>query len=173
MISIHPMLLFILYSFQIEYDTIFISIHPMLLFINVRCRTPKEGCINFNTSHVTVYPLLCMPCVYSLLFQYIPCYCLSEYTYCGYCSFGISIHPMLLFIVKRVQTDIQMINFNTSHVTVYLYIPSSSNMPSLISIHPMLLFIIIHNLYPLRNIYFNTSHVTVYPIVAVWLVSNP
>ena len=53
-------------------------------------------------------------------------------------------------------------DFNTSHVTVYLNVPIKFSFESIISIHPMLLFISssISNL--LENPYFNTSHVTVY-----------
>ena len=121
--------------------------------------------LNFNTSHVTVYRyhstsfffatfisihlmLLFIKEqkaeeIYLKLFQYISCYCLS--------------HFLLL-------VQMQLFNFNTSHVTVYLDSNHVLNCPSNISIHLMLLFIVCQNrswqVYP----DFNTSHVTVYLI---------
>ena len=75
-----------------------ISIHPMLLFIDKTIRELR--------THV--------------IFQYIPCYCLSVQELCLLVYVGISIHPMLLFICY------------------FLTIQRTSN---IISIHPMLLFI--------------------------------
>ena len=54
---------------------------------------------NFNTSHVTVYPLVQAARYSSVLFQYISCYCLS---------------------IRHMEKQKKHIYFNTSHVTVYL-----------------------------------------------------
>ena len=140
-ISIHPMLLFIKRAKNTCCYPMRISIHPMLLFI-MAGKFIDVTLRYFNTSHVTVYPLLMLPPLRSFLFQYIPCYCLSDL-------------PM--------DDRRKLFNFNTSHVTVYpiraieatrnlefQYIPcyclsratSSKNIPASD---------------------FNTSHVTVYP----------
>ena len=92
----------------------------MLLFIAVTLGMTTR-CLNFNTSHVTVYQsgspyLSTVP-----RFQYISCYCLSsigvsfrkssvafQYISC-YC---LSTNQNVLFAETR--------DFNTSHVTVYL-----------------------------------------------------
>ena len=156
----------------------------MLLFIAKEHRLQNLW-KNFNTSHVTVYPIASVATVVSpnisihlmllfiresgmslsliLLFQYISCYCLSL-RLC-LCSFFlcISIHLMLLFILwtafpssfllifqyiscyclssRTKSLFTRCINFNTSHVTVYL---SRSFF------------------HCLRISNFNTSHVTVY-----------
>ena len=57
-----------------------------------------ETCGDFNTSHVTVYPINVDKEIVEEVFQYISCYCLS-----------------------RLAKDILNIYgyFNTSHVTVY------------------------------------------------------
>ena len=62
--------------------------------------------------------------------------------FCFFLRFCISIHPMLLFIILKSGEDIILLNFNTSHVTVY----QRTN-----------------NVKPGYNYDFNTSHVTVYP----------
>ena len=96
-----------------------ISIHLMLLFImtvkghrNVRC--------DFNTSHVTVYPFVYAVLLILLKFQYISCYCLSASLLSSTAFVCISIHLMLLFIHFLLLVQMQLFNFNTSHVTVYL-----------------------------------------------------
>ena len=99
--------------------------------------------IHFNTSHVTVYRktwreavscyirisihlmLLFIPFALRYLcaafaFQYISCYCLSI--------------PYVLIIVIKF-------HFNTSHVTVYLFLLHRLSHTNAISIHLMLLFI--------------------------------
>ena len=53
---------------------------------------------NFNTSHVTVYPLVQAARYSSVLFQYISCYCLSLRRHEIHRPSFISIHLMLLFI---------------------------------------------------------------------------
>ncbi len=96
-----------------------ISIHLMLLFINFPLLLPLFAiafqyiscyCLSlphvnytantsyFNTSHVTVYHIICaIPEDYKL-FQYISCYCLSTRRKTKPRFVRISIHLMLLFI---------------------------------------------------------------------------
>ena len=118
-ISIHLMLLFILvrmgyhpanYGFQYiscyclsgrdshTSTTFAISIHLMLLFIEY-------------DNHLLLS---------KHLFQYISCYCLSREVHCFEFSLSISIHLMLLFIADQRKKAHGYVNFNTSHVTVYL-----------------------------------------------------
>ena len=56
-ISIHPMLRFIYCAICNISFSLLISIHPMLRFIVTKMDHRKVE-INFNTSHVTVYPIL-------------------------------------------------------------------------------------------------------------------
>ena len=161
-ISIHLMLLFITNKrifFQINSH---ISIHLMLLFICPAWSCPYPH-LNFNTSHVTVYPH--RPCLFYtvsfisihlmllfiifwrvnisilILFQYISCYCLSIRAVHNILITEISIHLMLLFIIN---TD--------SFVTVYRKFQYISCY--CLSLEDYVLEIKKHN--------FNTSHVTVY-----------
>ena len=119
LISIHLMLLFILFWHCIVFSLPRISIHLMLLFIDDYIWTGNQ----------------------SAGFQYISCYCLSRRMATISHIHGISIHLMLLFIVGcfkhgRMLCLFQYIscyclselnllrspwfvNFNTSHVTVY------------------------------------------------------
>ena len=139
-ISIHLMLLFIVYRyynvneniyFNTSHVTVYpfpalllrlwirISIHLMLLFIRVgffqilsiikfqyiscyclsgQPYVPTAGGANFNTSHVTVYPVCCADCIQDIKFQYISCYCLSVQNKDIVFPVNISIHLMLLFI---------------------------------------------------------------------------
>ena len=76
--------------------------------------------LDFNTSHVTVYP--CHPDLCSR-------------------SIHISIHLMLRFIVTKLDHRKVETNFNTSHVTVYLCRCVCWLWPDNISIHLMLRFI--------------------------------
>ena len=140
--------------------------------------------LHFNTSHVTVYLNgKKTPCKINE-FQYISCYCLSQSSSVHSLPDSISIHLMLLFISGNYwklvhgsgfqyiscyclsqpprHLHYQLRNFNTSHVTVYQFLPvmynndrtfqyiscyclSSRrrlfNSSSAISIHLMLLFI--------------------------------
>ena len=108
------------------------------------------GLYRFNTSHVTVYPRIPALRPAPFWFQYITCYCLS----CTPCVAGmpkmVSIHHMLLFIrlVKALLTFYNMFQyitcyclslyagpasdanrcFNTSHVTVYLTLQTTTTM---------------------------------------------
>ena len=113
------MLLFISCSSGVASYLLLISIHLMLLFIAVTLGMTTR-CLNFNTSHVTVYQsgspyLSTVP-----RFQYISCYCLSD-------SHCMSLETQWYF--------------NTSHVTVYLCISIPECVYIRISIHLMLLFI--------------------------------
>ena len=78
LISIHPMLLFIHISKSLSDVINVISIHPMLLFIFVQLRFLLIIAY-FNTSHVTVYRNHSTSKYRPHEFQYIPCYCLSQY----------------------------------------------------------------------------------------------
>ena len=98
----------------------------MLLFIAVTLGMTTR-CLNFNTSHVTVYQsgspyLSTVP-----RFQYISCYCLSD-------SHCMSLETQWYF--------------NTSHVTVYLCISIPECVYIRISIHLMLLFITVWMYHP-------------------------
>ena len=96
-----------------------ISIHLMLLFIAVTLGMTTR-CLNFNTSHVTVYQsgspyLSTVP-----RFQYISCYCLSD-------SHCMSLETQWYFNTSHVTVYHNLLSvyysanhhFNTSHVTVY------------------------------------------------------
>ena len=113
----------------------------MLLFIAVTLGMTTR-CLNFNTSHVTVYQsgspyLSTVP-----RFQYISCYCLSD-------SHCMSLETQWYFNTSHVTVYHNLLSvyysanhhFNTSHVTVYRrYREPASNIVT----------------------DFNTSHVTVY-----------
>ena len=117
-ISIHLMLLFIAVRFwglqfflyfNTSHVTVYlcskstesirtgISIHLMLLFITMLIITTKVFRY-FNTSHVTVYLILSASYFSLSLFQYISCYCLSQFREDLTIKPLISIHLMLLFI---------------------------------------------------------------------------
>ena len=118
----------------------------------------------FNTSHVTVYPLqLCTALGPSLISIHLMLLFIASALFL-LPPFGIiSIHLMLLFIKVENPKIREETHFNTSHVTVYLYAGVSDPEVSSISIHLMLLFI--GFLYVSESgtfIHFNTSHVTVY-----------
>ena len=155
----------------------------MLLFIGEHWLTAN---INnyFNTSHVTVYLYTFFSFFFFYFFQYISCYCLSSHITISIIYKKISIHLMLLFIgftqpviidknkfqyiscyclsAHMRATYVIIKNFNTSHVTVYLFINFVSFYSELISIHLMLLFIVVHFSASYLVCDFNTSHVTVY-----------
>ena len=57
----------------------------------------------------------------TIKFQYITCYSLSECVRFGHPPNMVSIHHMLLFILKSVFTGETETCFNTSHVTLYPY----------------------------------------------------
>ena len=97
---------------------------------------------SFNTSHVTVQ--LCkLSCnLYLPWFQYIPCYCSTiPMLNTDINLLAVSIHPMLLFNYKTVDTLKQIkAGFNTSHVTVQRKFNWKPKYLRKVSIHPMLLF---------------------------------
>ena len=118
-ISIHLMLLFIISDRlsagrELNFNTSHVTVYPFESF------TGQMQQRNFNTSHVTVYLKLIIPVPILERFQYISCYCLSVW-------FNIFVPPVYYF--------------NTSHVTVYLCQNGTSCNHSIISIHLMLLFI--------------------------------
>ena len=77
-------------------------------------------------------------------FQYIPCYGLSG---------------------RQVKEGEILLDFNTSHVTVYRMLRNGGLKGDPISIHPMLRFIMLGVLKCITKLHFNTSHVTVYHIL--------
>ena len=152
----------------------------------------KKACwtvwiVNFNTSHVTVYPgrIKQQHCNSSYFFQYISCYGLSQPRCTGgrdriqfqYIScYGLSKTLWLWYREKHhfntshvtvyrktsVIDAIRYAHFNTSHVTVYLYRMTITIHDFFISIHLMLRFIHTSAKDEATTEHFNTSHVTVY-----------
>ena len=131
-----------------------------------------------------------------LIFQYISCYCLSQFSswenwsripisihlmllfiresIIWYLSaLVISIHLMLLFIISDFTFNLSYFHFNTSHVTVYPYSQRYQISASAISIHLMLLFISVALAWMLTKSNFNTSHVTVYRYKPVLYIDMP
>ena len=115
----------------------------MLLFIAVTLGMTTR-CLNFNTSHVTVYQsgspyLSTVP-----RFQYISCYCLSD-------SHCMSLETQWYFNTSHVTVYHNLLSvyysanhhFNTSHVTVYRIRTVWVWKHNGISIHLMLLFIFV------------------------------
>ena len=172
-------------------DSVYFASSPSFLFQYISCYclsfllfNQSHIHLHFNTSHVTVYLNgKKTPCKINE-FQYISCYCLSQSSSVHSLPDSISIHLMLLFISGNYwklvhgsgfqyiscyclsqpprHLHYQLRNFNTSHVTVYQFLPvmynndrtfqyiscyclSSRrrlfNSSSAISIHLMLLFI--------------------------------
>ena len=96
----------------------------------------------FNTSHVTLYlAYIEGDTVQFLLFQYISCYSLSRWGEERGKRSSVSIHLMLLFIVKGNSKYQKYDRFNTSHVTLYQGHIRGISWKILVSIHLMLLFI--------------------------------
>ena len=140
-----------------DFNTSHVTVYPDEL------KSTADDIIHFNTSHVTVYRrrtysyrkviqisihlmLLFIPVVSGKVtksseFQYISCYCLSWYGPKHHDRLRISIHLMLLFIFTREDISLVIGNFNTSHVTVYLFCQCQLIHLFKISIHLMLLFI--------------------------------
>ena len=117
-----------------------ISIHLMLLFIE------KE----FYSSNK------------ELVFQYISCYCLSAFRIGQGSHSLISIHLMLLFISIENTAISNARNFNTSHVTVYLYERGFVDFADIFQYISCYCLSLILSLYKPMLYHFNTSHVTVY-----------
>ena len=100
LVSIHLMLLFILYFVFYSMIIFEVSIHLMLLFISV----------------------IVFVAVASPLFQYISCCYLSHTKTTRWISYiKVSIHLMLLFIGMMKHTSMSQQSFNTSHVVIYLF----------------------------------------------------
>ena len=163
LVSIHLMLLFILF---IECKKIYrrkVSIHLMLLFIKTKSNmweiiikfqyiscyslsqlfsSQSYPARRFNTSHVTLYQWEQMKIKKSDVFQYISCYSLSNKAYyIKRTLIKVSIHLMLLFILLTSWRSSHRSSFNTSHVTLYPSASSSQATSTWVSIHLMLLFI--------------------------------
>ena len=96
-VSIHLMLLFIK-KYWLEGKGRKVSIHLMLLFI-LAILDCNNLLARFNTSHVTLYPDADYEKLIKNMFQYISCYSLS---------------------VTQKQETVTSNSFNTSHVTLYL-----------------------------------------------------
>ena len=119
-----------------------ISIHLMLRFISLRalCQ-PEDG--NFNTSHVTVYPLLFL---LSLLFlqdfntSHVTVYHHLRNVRMQSRSYFNTSH-VTVYQVSAAMKAVGISHFNTSHVTVYLHRGFALWLFIMISIHLMLRFI--------------------------------
>ena len=129
-------------SYLLSSTSITISIHLMLLFIAwFRFHCKKKQNISIHLMLLFISDIPSSSAMY-VKFQYISCYCLSLKGFANLMRYlKISIHLMLLFIAFDSICKTYIMNFNTSHVTVYHWDLSV----------------------PDRNkAYFNTSHVTVY-----------
>ena len=162
-ISIHLMLLFISISINVQALSNVISIHLMLLFIGVcGLRTTKEiefqyiSCYCLSVDYIVTLLQMC-------LFQYISCYCLSRIQQrSNFETMQFQYISCYCLSMKEVLQILQIWNFNTSHVTVYLSAIGKRKQLLIISIHLMLLFILTPVAYSKIYHHFNTSHVTVY-----------
>ena len=107
------------------------------LFVAVKVWYP-----NFNTSHVTVYPNTSPECPKLIAFQYIPCYGLSKLRESReYQEKSFQYIPCYGLSKIQVIRTMTVMNFNTSHVTVYPRAANVLRRYTPISIHPMLRFI--------------------------------
>ena len=99
--------------------TLFISIHLMLLFI-VKSPTDLIKLLYFNTSHVTVYPIISPLRISSTSFQYISCYCLSRIAH-NFCLLYSLFQYISCYCLSHILLTgrYNILYFNTSHVTVY------------------------------------------------------
>ena len=147
MISIHLMLLFIIYYLSPCISIYLISIHLMLLFI--------------ASEYIFHQP--------SYKFQYISCYCLSQSYHLLFYSISISIHLMLLFITSRILPN--HISLSISIHLMLLFICGANGITNPYSSFQYI------SCYCLSsyggdtsgvNIHFNTSHVTVYRMVFLY-----
>ena len=144
-----------------------ISIHLMLLFILV---FPFFATFFLRFQYISCY-CLSMPLSFSSSsmprFQYISCYCLSSFTAIKLCSYAISIHLMLLFIVVFLLLQSFYLNFNTSHVTVYHILQLWTYTYFYISIHLMLLFIMILLFFECKTVHISI-HLMLLFIKIIW-----
>ena len=92
----------------------------MLLFI-ITTTSTSSGYARFNTSHVTLYPMLIVGCNTIIGFQYISCYSLSNGFIVAY-IFPIRFNTshVTLYPCNTSSTSTSSKRFNTSHVTLYL-----------------------------------------------------
>ena len=105
---------------RVSFPPTVVSIHLMLLFIGehfngqdvtitfqyISCYSLSPGCLEHHQ--------------HPWMFQYISCYSLSHSVPEIRNSSNVSIHLMLLFIVKETVIQYAGNSFNTSHVTLYL-----------------------------------------------------
>ena len=139
-VSIHLMLLFIIWRNARTDFKEWVSIHLMLLFIVPSDSHEKGPCsfqhiscyslsqpqwllrqtrLCFNTSHVTLYQRGSDRQAVFKAFQYISCYSLSAQKDLYWHRIFVSIHLMLLFIKDVDEIIYTHVCFNTSHVTLY------------------------------------------------------
>ena len=158
--------------------------------LSKRCMMVLFGFLDFNTSHVTVYPRRCAGIqkrmsisIHLMLrfienfykmrvdrfrFQYISCYGLSRLRHIlvrqllNFNTSHVTVYPLAHTMKSWSASD-----FNTSHVTVYRTAPEQTIKICVISIHLMLRFIRAWIRTTFGISYFNTSHVTVYPAPGV------
>ena len=145
-----------------------ISIHPMLLFI------VNQPC---NVRLVLLFqyiPCYCLSFFWNVdgtiveLFQYIPCYCLSQSSQrkqpekSHFNTSHVTVYRRSSVILRRTPTD-----FNTSHVTVYRVPFSSHKRQALFQYIPC--YCLSSQKVNRTNYHnhFNTSHVTVYHVFRV------
>ena len=122
-ISIHLMLLFILSHRQLQLYP------PIFQYISCYCLSKVKGMdenhpLNFNTSHVTVYPTTSAFIASLISFQYISCYCLSDPQLQVSSAVPISVHLMLLFISSSSNTNVAMMGFQ--YISCYCLSSSTS-----------------------------------------------
>ena len=140
-----------------------ISIHLMLLFIKMIKRNPPKE-TNFNTSHVTVYPM--MQQLLRLPQKNFNTSHVTVYLSCPVVPMMVSFdfntsHVTVYRRLWRIPCS-DCSHFNTSHVTVYRSVEGEKIVLFFISIHLMLLFIVNNSWSCIDDFHFNTSHVTVY-----------
>ena len=163
-VSIHLMLLFIVYMIQrcgniTRFNTSHVVVY--LFFSSFALSSP----LSFNTSHVVVYHVN----LTTVLFP-VPCFNTSHVVVYQSC-YGtsrpqeyVSIHLMLLFIgfLHRGQNFFCRVSIHLMLLFIRTIL-APFNDHSSVSIHLMLLFIFKQFLYNLCTHSFNTSHVVVYP----------
>ena len=184
-VSIHLMLLFILYGYgRMEATT---------EFQYISCYSLSRKGMGYGTSgmRVSIHLMLLFIwlCLYKvscgLMFQYISCYSLSVMAgtqgtfrtsfntshvtlYPDQREFCISVCMFQYISCYSLSWNGEYkwdgtIRFNTSHVTLYLHPASQSSAHVRVSIHLMLLFIISFSTeFTILKTRFNTSHVTLY-----------
>ena len=158
------MLLFIVITFALNHSPALFQYIPCYC-LSVKPYYGRYILSHFNTSHVTVY--LCNTGFFNgckrisihpmLLF-------ISAHPSILDLRLQISIHPMLLFIVEEQHHGVRTVDFNKSHVTVYLEQrrkPRRKNH----NFNTSHVTVYLGTMFVGNNEFgnFNTSHVTVYP----------